>query len=507
MAHRQSGAVRCPSGSRFFSKGLSTGFKCRLTFFERIVQMFWNRNKNTSAAAVGAKASDLIGAGTPVKFNSVDFRDGQQSLFATRFTTEEMIPLLEKFDQVGFECMEMWGGATFDVCVRFLQEDPWERLRTFKKYVKKTPIKMVLRAQNLVGYKAYPDDVVESFVAKAAENGVDIFLIFDALDDLRNCQTAFKAAKKAGKKIEGSIQYNISPFHTLEKFVESGKQQVAMGASALHIEDMAGLMTPSAAYDLVSALKKACNVPVSLHCHCTGGMAHMAYWEAIRAGVDSLDICVSALSGGPALPPVESFIAALSGSSRDAKIDLGQFREINDYIKELRVKHADTESKLIGVDVGCLQHQVPGGMLSNLETQLRGMKLYDKLPQVLEEVTKVRADMGYPPLATPSSQMCGAQATFNVITGKRYAMVPNEIKDYCRGMYGKAPGPISEELMEAALHGEAPMTNRPADNLAPGLETARAEAGTYARTEEDVLTYALFPGTALDLFKKKYHLA
>lgn len=470
--------------------------------------MFWSKNKKDSAVQLtGAKASDLIGAGTPVRFNSVDFRDGQQSLFATRFTTEEMIPLLDKFDNVGFECMEMWGGATFDVCVRFLKEDPWERLRTFKKYVKKTPIKMVLRAQNLVGYKAYPDDVVERFVAKAAENGVDIFLIFDALDDLRNCETAFKAAIKAGKKVEGSIQYNISPFHTLDVFVESAKKQVAMGASALHIEDMAGLMTPSAAYDLVSALKKECKVPVSLHCHCTGGMAHMAYWEAIRAGVDSLDVCVSALSGGPSLPPVESLIAALAGSTRDPKIDLGQFRPINDYLKELRIKHADTESKLIGVDVGCLQHQVPGGMLSNLETQLKGMKLYDRLPEVLEEVTKVRADMGYPPLATPSSQMCGAQATFNIITGKRYTMMPNEMKDYCRGMYGKAPGPISEQMMEAALHGEAPMTNRPADNLAPGMETAKKEAGGYTRTEEDVITYALFSTVAVDMLKMKYHLA
>lgn len=471
--------------------------------------MFWKKNKYVSASVLnaGVKASDLIGSGTPVKFNSVDFRDGQQSLFATRFTTEEMIPLLEKFDRVGFESMEMWGGATFDVCVRFLKEDPWERLRTFKKYVKNTPIKMVLRAQNLVGYKAYPDDVVERFVAKAAENGVDIFLIFDALDDLRNCETAFRAVKKAGKKIEGSIQYNISPFHTLDKFVENAKQQVAMGASALHIEDMAGLMTPSAAYDLVYALKKECKVPVSLHCHCTGGMAHMAYWEAIRAGVDSLDVCVSALSGGPSLPPVESFIAALSGSTRDPKIDLGQFGPINDYLKELRIKHADTESKLVGVDVGCLQHQVPGGMLSNLETQLKGMKLYERLPEVLAEVTKVRTDMGFPPLATPSSQMCGAQATFNILTGKRYSMMPNEMKDYCRGMYGKAPGPISAELMEAALKGEAPMTNRPADNLAPGMETAKAEAGAYARTEEDVITYALFSTVALDMFKNKYRLA
>lgn len=468
--------------------------------------MFWNK-KNVYVPPAGIKASDFAGAGRPVRFNSVDFRDGQQSLFATRFTTEEMVPLLERFDQLGFASMEMWGGATFDVCVRYLKEDPWERLRTFRKYVKKTPIKMVLRGQNLVGYHAYPDDVVSAFIEKAAENGVSTFLIFDALDDLRNCGTAFKAVKKAGKKIEGSVQFNISPYHTLEKRVENAKEQVEMGAEAIHIEDMAGLMTPTAAYDLVSALKQELNVPISLHCHCTGGMAHMAYWEAIRAGVDSLDTCVSALSGGSSLPPVESFIAGLAGSTRDAGMDLGQFRSINDEIKEIRKKHADTESRLIGVDVGCLQHQVPGGMLSSLESQLQGMKLYHRLPEVLEEVTRVRADMGYPPLATPSSQMCGAQATFNIVTGKRYSMLSNEMEDYCRGMYGKAPGPIAPELMEAALHGAEPMKNRPADNLDPGLPSAKEQAGSYARNEEDVLTYALFPNNAIDLFKAKYKLS
>lgn len=463
---------------------------------------FWN--KKNLVLPSGAKADDFVNAGTPLKFNTVDFRDGQQSLFATRFTTEEMIPVLEQFDSIGFNSMEMWGGATFDVCVRYLNEDPWERLRTFKKYVKKTPLKMVLRAQNLVGYKAYPDDIVESFVRKTAENGIDVFLTFDALGDLRNCETAFKAAKKAGKRVEGSLQYNVSPFHTIENFVQNAKDQINMGVDALHIEDMAGLMTPTAAYDLVTALKKEIRVPISLHCHCTGGMAQMAYWEAIRAGIDELDVCVSSLSGGPSLPPAESFIVGLKGTSRDPKIDLSKFQLINDHFMEVRKKHADTESRLVGVDVGCLQHQVPGGMLSNLESQLTAMKLYHRLPEVLEEVTKVRADMGYPPLATPSSQMCGAQATTNVLTGKRYGMVSKEMRDYCRGMYGKAPGPIAEELMTAALHGEAPMSNRPADNLAPGMEAAKAEAGNFARTEEDVLTYALFPSTAPDFLKKKY---
>ena len=465
--------------------------------------MFWNKKASLPS---GHCASDFAGAGTPVKFNSVEFRDGQQSLFATRMTTADMVPRLNAMDQVGYDSMEMWGGATFDVAVRFLKEDPWDRIREFKKYVKNTPLKMVLRGQNLVGYKAYPDDIVEKFVEKAADAGIDVFLIFDALQDLRNCESAFRAVKKAGKKIEGSIQYNISPFHTIEKFVENGKEQEKMGVSLLHVEDMAGLMTPAAAYDLIKALKAELHVPIHLHCHCTGGMAEMSYWEAIRAGVDGLDVCVSSMSMGPAHPPIESFAAALKGTSRDPHIDVAQFKAINEGFLALRKKYAQFETKLIGVDVGCLEHQIPGGMLSNLENQLTAMKLYDRLPQVLEEVTRVRADMGYPPLATPSSQMCGAQATTNVLTGQRYLMVSNEIKDYCRGMYGIPPGPIAPELLSAALGDEKPGTKKPADMLAPGFETARAAAGPLARTEEDVLTYALFPTYAPEFLRTKYNL-
>lgn len=465
--------------------------------------MFWKK-KNSLPAGHGA--TDFIGAGKPVKFNSVDFRDGQQSLFATRMTTEEMIPLLSAMDNVGFESMEMWGGATFDVAVRFLKEDPWERIRTFKKYVTKTPLKMVLRGQNLVGYKAYPDDIVEKFVEKAAEAGIDVFLIFDALSDLRNCETAFQAVKKAGKKLEGSIQYNISPFHTIEQFVEDAKNQVKMGVDLLHIEDMAGLMAPGVAYELVSALKAAVSVPIHLHCHCTGGMAEMAYWEAIRAGVDGLDVCVSSMSLGTAHPPVETFITALKDTSRDPQIDVAQFKPINDGFLAVRKNHADFETKLVGVDVGCLQHQVPGGMLSNLESQLKGMNMSHRLPEVLAEVTRVRADMGYPPLATPSSQMCGAQATFHVISGSRYGMISKEMKDYCRGMYGRPPGPISEEFMKKAIGDEKPTFPRPADMLQPGFEAAKKEAGALAKTEEDVLTYALFPQYAAEFLKLKYHM-
>jgi len=466
--------------------------------------LFWGK-KHQPVTDVGG--SDLAANSLPLKFNSVEFRDGQQSLFATRMTTEDMVPLLSRMDEIGYDSMEMWGGATFDVAVRFLKEDPWERIRTFKTYVKKTPLKMVLRGQNLVGYKAYPDDIVEKFIQHAAKAGIDIFVIFDALQDLRNCESAFQAVKKFGKKIEGSIQYNISPFHTTDVFVQNALEQERMGAELMHIEDMAGLMTPQASYELVTSLKRALRIPVHLHCHCTGGMAEMAYWEAIRAGVDGLDVCVSAMSMGPAQPPVESFIAALRGTSRDPKIDLAHFESLNQDFLKLRKKYADFETKLIGVDVGCLQHQIPGGMLSNLESQLTAMKLYDRLPEVLKEVTAVRADMGYPPLATPSSQMCGAQATANVLTGNRYSMVSKEIKDYCRGMYGTPPGPISPELLRKAIGEEKPSTVKPSDRLSPGYDAAREEAGHLARTEEDVLTYALFPNYAGEYLRQKYNLA
>lgn len=463
--------------------------------------MFFKKKRPQLTATEG---QTQFASNTPVKFNSVEFRDGVQSLLATRVTTADMVPFLDRMDAVGYDSMEMWGGATFDVCIRYLQDDPWERLRTFKQHMQHTPLKMVLRGQNLVGYHAYPDDIVERFVACAARNGIDVFLIFDALGDLRNCETAFRAVKKAGKRIEGSIQYNISPYHTTEQFVENALEQQRMGASLIHVEDMAGLMTPPAAYELISALKAALDIPVHLHCHCTGGMGEMCYWEAIRAGVDGLDVCVSSLGMGPGHPPIESFVAGLKGTPRDSGIDIAQFTSLNEDFKALRKRCSEYETSLVGVDVGCLQHQVPGGMLTNLESQLRGMNALGRLPEILQEVVKVRADMGYPPLATPSSQMCGAQATFNVMLGERYKIVSNEMRDYCRGKYGLPPGPISPELMEKALGSEQPITCRPADLLEPGWEKARAEIGSLARNDEDILTYALFPGVAETYLKHHY---
>ena len=466
--------------------------------------MFWNKKKAPELSAPsGIGAADFAGAGTPLKFNSVDFRDGQQSLFATRLTTADMIPLLEQMDAVGYDSMEMWGGATFDVAVRFLKDDPWERVRTFKKYVKKTPLKMVLRGQNLVGYKAYPDDVVEAFIAQAAEAGIDVFLTFDALQDLRNCETAFKAIKKAGKKIEGSVQYNVSPFHTTEVFVQNALEQEQMGASLMHVEDMAGLMTPEAAYELITALKKALKIPVHLHCHCTGGMAEMAYWEAIRAGVDGLDVCVSSMSMGPSLPPIESYLAALKGTSRDPKIDLGQFADINKKFAELRRKYADFGTKLVGVDVGCLQHQIPGGMLSNLTSQLKEQHAEDKFYDVLEEVPRVRKDLGEPPLVTPSSQIVGTQAVFNVLMGERYKVATKETKDVLLGKYGQTVKPFNPEVVDKVLGEDKKnaITCRYADLLEPELDKIEAEMKQWKQQDEDVLTYALFPQVATDFFK------
>ncbi len=445
----------------------------------------------------------VFATNTPVRFTSLEFRDGQQSKLATRVKTEDMLPFLERMDKIGFDNMEMWGGATFDVCIRYLNDDPWERLRKFKAVMKNTPLKMVCRGQNLVGYRAYPDDIVRRFITAAARNGIDIFLIFDALDDLRNCETAFDAALQAGKRVEGSTQYNISPYHTDKFRVENALEQQKMGASGLHIEDMAGLMTPSGAYSLVSEMKAALDIPVFLHCHCTGGMAEMCYWEAIRAGVDGVDVTTSPLGLGPSLPAVESMIAALRGTPRDPKIDLSLFNSLNNDFKALRKKYVENASELIGVDIGCLQHQIPGGMLTNLESQLKAMNAFDRLPEVLEEAIQVRADMGYPPLATPSSQMCGQQATTNVLSGKRYGTISKEMKEYCRGMYGKAPGPLNPDLVKKALGDESPITCRPADLIPAGWEQAEKEVGDLATCEEDVLTYALFPTVAPAFLEEK----
>ena len=451
-----------------------------------------------------AQAPVFIQNARPLLLNSVELRDGQQSLLSTRVTTEDMLPILEKMDQVGYHAIEMWGGATFDVCVRYLDEDPWERLRAIRRVVKRTPLKMLVRGQNLLGYAPYADDVVERFIACAARNGIDIIEVFDALQDLRGCETAIRAAKKAGKRVEGGLMYTLSPLHNIDKYVEIARGYEAMGVDTLHIEDMAGLMTPRACYDLILALKKAIRIPIFLQCHCTTGMAQMCSWEAIRAGVDGVDACVSTLALGPGHPPAESIVAAVRGTERDTGLDLELLGEIGEYWKQIRKKYSQYESEMIGVDIGCLKHQIPGGMLTNLEMQLKGMNAYDRLPEALKEAVEVRRDFGYPPLGTPSSQIVGAQAVMNVLMGERYKMISRQTKDYVRGMYGKQPGEMNPELVKKALGDEKPITCRPADLIEPQYEKLRAECGDLARCEEDVLTYAMFPPIARDFLRRKY---
>lgn len=444
-------------------------------------------------------------ANTPLKLTSVDFRDGQQSLIATRMRTEDMVPVLRQLDEFGFESIEMWGGATFDSCIRYLQEDPWERVRTFKKYVTKTPLRMLLRGQNLLGYTQYSDDVVEHFVAAAANAGIDIFLIFDGLNDIRNCETAARAALQAHKRVEGNIEFTSSPVHTTDSFVKTAKEFVAIGASAICLEDMGGMIDPVSAGKTIAAIKNAVDIPVNYHAHCTGGMSEVAYWEAIRAGADAVDVDISPFALKTSHPAAESIIAMLKGTPRDTGLDYTKLSQVSAYLKTVRMKYDEFSTQMVGPDISVVQHQVPGGMRSNLEFQLKQMNASNKLNAVLEEVVQVRKDLGYPPLATPFSQMCGAQATMNVLSGQRYSVIPKEIRAYVRGEYGRAPGPISEELKRLVLQNSAQaITCRPADLLSPTFSHFKDEIGSLARTEEDILTYALFPSVAPKFLQQKY---
>lgn len=441
----------------------------------------------------------------PVKISSVEWRDGQQSLLATRIHTKDMLPILEKMDQMGFYCMEMWGGATFDVMIRYLGDDPWDRIRAFKKICKKTPLRMLLRGQNIIGYTQYPDDIVEKFVELAANAGIDQFLVFDGLNDIRNTETAIKAALKNGKSAEGNICYTISPVHTVEKYVQIAKDFQALGVSAIHVEDMAGMMTPKQVSDAIRAIREAVDLPIHFHAHCIGGMADICYWEAIRAGASVVDCDVSSLALGPSHPPLESIVTALRGTGYEPDMDMDLAAEVNEYIAGLVQQYHEFYSKRTGVDIGVLLHQIPGGMLSNLESQLHQMNAYDKMPEVLREVHRVHKDFGYPPLATPFAQMVGSQATFNVLMGERYKILSKESKEYIKGMYSRPPGEIAKELKDKVLGATGTMnTKRPGALLPPGWETARQAAGTLAKTEEDVMTYALFPEVGKNFLEQKY---
>lgn len=439
-----------------------------------------------------------------VKITETVLRDAHQSLIATRMTTEEMLPIVEKLDQVGYHSLECWGGATFDACLRFLNEDPWERLRKIREKAKNTKLQMLLRGQNLLGYKHYADDVVDYFIRKAVANGIDIIRIFDALNDLRNVERSIKACKKEGGHAQGCISYTISPYHSLEKFVEDAKTLVEMGADSICIKDMAGLLVPYQAYELVKALKESVKVPVQLHTHYTSGVGSMTYLKAIEAGVDVVDCALSPLAMGTSQPPTEPLVATLKGTAYDTGYELGLLSEIAEYFSKLREKYLSSgllNTKVMGVDVNTLTYQVPGGMLSNLVSQLKQAGREDLFMDVLKEVPRVREDLGYPPLVTPTSQIVGTQAVMNVIAGERYKMVPKETKGLVRGEYGKTPAPISDEIRKKIIGDEEPITCRPADLIPNELDKIREEMAEYMEQEEDVLTYAMYPQVAAKFFE------
>ncbi len=441
-----------------------------------------------------------------IKIMDTTLRDAHQSLMATRLRIDEMLPILEEIDNIGYHALEVWGGATFDSCLRYLNEDPWERLRTIRKHVKNTKLQMLLRGQNILGYKHYPDDVVRAFVRKSVENGIDVIRIFDALNDPRNIKTAVDETKKAGAHAQTAISYTTSPIHTVDAYVELAKQYRDMGADSICIKDMTGLLKPYVAEELISKIKSEVKLPLQLHSHCTSGLASMMYVKAVESGIDIIDTAISPLSLGTSQPPVESIVATLEGTPYDTGLSLEKLSKIADHFQPIREKYIANgliNQKVLQVNINTLRYQIPGGMLSNLIAQLKAQGAEDKLTEVLNEVPRVRKDMGYPPLVTPSSQIVGTQSVLNVMSGERYKMIPNEIKELVRGNYGKTTQPISDEMVKKIIGDEKPITCRPADKLEPMMETYKKELGEYMECEEDVLSYAVFPNLAIDYFKKR----
>jgi pyruvate carboxylase subunit B len=420
-------------------------------------------------------------------------RDAHQSLLATRMRTEDMLPICAKLDQVGYWSLEVWGGATFDACVRFLKEDPWERLRQLKAALPNTRLQMLLRGQNLLGYRHYSDDVVRAFVAKAAVNGIDVFRIFDAMNDVRNLRVAIEAVKAAGKHAQGTIAYTTSPVHTIDAFVEQARQMAAMGVDSIVIKDMAGLLTPFTTGELVKALKAALSLPVVIHSHDTAGLASMCQLKAIENGADRIDTAISCMAWGTSHPGTESMVAALRGSEYDTGLDLELLQEIGLYFYGVRKKYHQFESEFTAVDTRVQVNQVPGGMMSNLANQLKEQGALHRINEVFAEIPRVREDLGFPPLVTPTSQIVGTQAVFNVLAGERYKTITNEVKLYLQGRYGSAPGKVNEALRAQAIGSEEVIEVRPADLIKPEMDRLREEVGSLASSEEDVLTYAMFP--------------
>jgi len=434
-----------------------------------------------------------------VQFVETVLRDANQSLIATRLPFEKFEPMLETIDKAGYYAAECWGGATFDVCLRYLNEDPWERLRKIRAKMPNTKLQMLLRGQNVLGYSHYPDDFVKLFVQKAVENGIDVIRIFDALNDVNNLKVAMEATVKAGAIASGTISYTTSPVHTHAKYVEMVKELKEMGASTICIKDMAGIMGPQEAYDLVSAIKDAVDMPIDLHTHSTTGLAFMTYLKAVEAGVDIIDTAISPMSGGTSQPATETLAYALRQLGYEVDLDDACTKKMADYFKGVRddfVKDGTLMPKSMATDTQCLTYQIPGGMLSNLLSQLKQMNALDKFDEALIETPKVRKDLGYPPLVTPTSQMVGVQAVTNVLVGERYKKVSKEVKAYCRGEYGRTPAPIDEEVKAKILGDEKPIEGRYADSLAPIVEPTREKLGDLAKTDEDVLSYIAFPNLA-----------
>ena len=428
-----------------------------------------------------------------VYFTDVVLRDGHQSLIATRLRTEDMLPICEKLDRAGYWSLEVWGGATFDACLRFLKEDPWERLRQLRLALPNTRLQMLLRGQNLLGYRHYADDVVNAFIDKSAENGIDVFRLFDALNDERNLITAVNAVKRNQKHAQGTLCYTVSPVHTLDSFVELAVKLEDMGCDSLAIKDMAGLLTPFSAEQLVSRLKERVDLPLFLHSHSTSGMSTMCQLKAVEAGCQHIDTAISSFAGGTSHPPTETMAVALREAGYEVGLDMALLKEIADYFKEVRKKYHKFESAYSGVDTDVLLSQVPGGMMSNLANQLKEQGALERIDEVFAEIPKVRKDLGYPPLVTPTSQIVGTQAVLNVVTGERYKSITNEVKRYLQGGYGRAPGSVDAGLRKQAIGNETVIDVRPADLIKDEMVSLRKESTAFAKNEEDVLIYAMFP--------------
>ncbi|HSN05292.1 sodium-extruding oxaloacetate decarboxylase subunit alpha [Nitrospira sp. NS4] len=460
------------------------------------------RTSRTKKAAAGELHLQPA-PGRKVLITDVALRDGHQSLLATRMRTEDMLPIAQKLDAVGYWSLEVWGGATFDTCLRFLKEDPWERLRALRAAMPNTRLQMLLRGQNLVGYRHYADDVLERFIERSATNGIDVFRIFDALNDVRNMDRAIREVQACGKHVEAAISYTVSPVHNVDRYVEMAKRLEDLGTDTLCIKDMAGLLAPLDAYHLVRRLKAAVKVPIHLHSHYTSGMASMASLMAILGGLDMLDTAMSPLAGGTSHPATETLVASLQNTPYDTGLDLASFLPITEHFRTVRRKYRQFESDFTGVDAEILTSQIPGGMLSNLAAQLTEQNALDRMREVLDEVPRVRRDMGYPPLVTPTSQIVGTQATLNVLTGERYKVITNETKNYFLGLYGRAPGQVDQEVLSRAVGNEEPIKTRPADRLEPELEGIKKDLPGNATTVEDQLSFALFPAIARDFFEAR----